>query len=81
MKNKIFASVLAMLMLVNVGAPTIASASSESETSLMEEYQNTLPQLSESEMLEGATILEENKVKKCSINASLSRRFDNFGRR
>lgn len=63
MKNKIFASVLAMLMLVNVGAPTIASASSESETSLMEEYQNTLPQLSESEMLEGATILEENKVK------------------
>ncbi|WP_044565080.1 CAMP factor family pore-forming toxin [Anaerococcus provencensis] len=63
MKNKIFASVLAMLMLVNVGAPTIASASSESETSLMEEYQNTLPQLSESEMLEGATVLEENKVK------------------
>lgn len=63
MKNKILASLLAMLMLANVGAPAIASASSESEASLMEEYQDNMPQLSESEMLEGATVLEENKVK------------------
>ena len=63
MKNKILASLLAMLMLANVGAPAIASASSESEASLMEEYQDNIPQLSESEMLEGATVLEENKVK------------------
>ena len=63
MKNKIFASTLALLMLVNVGAPAIANASGESETSIMEEYHYNFPQLSESEMLEGATILEENKVK------------------
>ncbi len=63
MKNKIFASLLAMLMLANVTAPAVASASSENEPSLIEEYQYTMPQLSEDEMLQGATILEENKVK------------------
>lgn len=63
MKNKIFASLLALIMLINVGVPTIASASSENEPSLIEEYQSTLPQFSEEEMLKGATLLEENKVK------------------
>lgn len=65
-KNKIFSLALAFLMLFNISAPAIASATSEQDSSsntLLEEYQNTMPQLSQSEMLEGATLLEENKVK------------------
>jgi len=65
-KNKVFSLAIAFLMLFNIAAPAIASADSEESyesNSLMEEYQNKLPQLSESKMLEGATVLEENKVK------------------
>ncbi len=65
MKNKILSLTLALLMLFNIGAPAIASASeaNQSQPSLLEEYEYTLPQLSTSELLDGATILEENKVK------------------
>ena len=65
-KNKVFSFVLAFTMLFNIAAPGIVSASSQEDyqtNSLIEEYQNTMPQLSSSEVLEGATILEENKVK------------------
>ena len=65
-KNKVFSLAIAFLMLFNIAGPAMASADSEQgyeSSSLMEEYQNNLPQLSESEMLEGATLLEENKVK------------------
>lgn len=63
MKKKFLSIMLAMLMVFNVAAPVIASANEQNDRSLMEEYQEMIPQLSQNEMLKGATILEENKVK------------------
>ena len=63
MKKKFLSILLAMLMVFNVAAPVIASANEQNDRSLMEEYQEMIPQLSQNEMLKGATILEENKVK------------------
>ena len=69
MKNKIMSTLLALMLVFNVIAPTIAKADSEDSEvveeaeTLMEDYQEIMPQLSQEEMLDGATILEENKVK------------------
>lgn len=68
MKKKIAAMALAAAILANVISPTIASADNEEVTdvgqySLIEEYEENFPQMSQEDELEGATLLENNQVK------------------
>ena len=51
-------------MVCNIIAPVASKADSETgEASLMEEYEEIMPLYSEDEILEGANLLEDNKVK------------------
>lgn len=64
MKKKILSMFLALVMVFNALGPVLAKADSEaSDVSLMEEYESIMPLYSESELLEGATLLEDNQVK------------------
>lgn len=69
MKNKIISTMLALTLALNIMAPTLAKADSndaevvEESTTLIEDYKEVMPQLSQEEMLDGATVLQENKVK------------------
>lgn len=63
MKKRIISIMLALLMVFNIAIPVIASADSQNEATLLEQYEEMLPQLSQSDALKGATVLEENKVK------------------
>ncbi len=64
MKKKFVSILLAFFMVCNIIAPVASKADSETgEASLMEEYEEIMPLYSEDEILEGANLLEDNKVK------------------